>query len=65
MQVVATDGCPQVLEHVHDGKGHLQAACHVFGHAWALVRPDGYVAATGEAVDASLVTAIEISLGMA
>jgi 3-(3-hydroxy-phenyl)propionate hydroxylase len=64
VQVVATDGQPQVLEHVHDSKGHLQAACHVFGHAWALVRPDGYVAVTGEAVDASLVAALEKSLGL-
>ena len=64
VQVVPTDGQPQVLEHVHDAKGHLQAACHVFGHAWALVRPDGYVAATGEAVDSSLIAALEKSLGL-
>ena len=65
VQVVPTHGQPQVCEHVRDGKGHLQAACHVFGHAWALVRPDGYVAATGEAVDSSLIAAIEKSLGLA
>jgi 3-(3-hydroxy-phenyl)propionate hydroxylase len=36
--------------------GHLQGACHVFGHAWALVRPDAYVAATGESMDAAWCT---------
>ena len=35
----------------------------MFGHAWALVRPDAYVAATGESVDASLVHAIGQALG--
>jgi 3-(3-hydroxy-phenyl)propionate hydroxylase len=44
-------------------KGHLQGACHVFGHAWALVRPDSYVAATGETVDAALVHAVGQALG--
>ena len=46
-------------------KGHLQGACHVFGHAWALVRPDSYVAATGESVDATLVHAVGKALGTA
>ncbi|QDL38929.1 FAD-dependent oxidoreductase [Rhodoferax sediminis] len=63
VQVVGTDGQPQAREHVRDPKGHLQGACHVFGHAWALVRPDGYLAATGEAVDDQLVHAIEKCLG--
>lgn len=36
----------------------------MFGHAWALVRPDGYLAATGETINARLVTAIERSLGL-
>jgi len=64
VQVVPTEGRAQCEEHVHDRKGHLQGACHVFGHAWALVRPDGYLAATGEAVDGRLVAAIERSLGL-
>jgi 3-(3-hydroxy-phenyl)propionate hydroxylase len=38
-----------------------RAACHVFGHAWALIRPDGYLAATGEVVDGDLVQAVEKS----
>jgi 3-(3-hydroxy-phenyl)propionate hydroxylase len=65
VQVLGTDGVPaQALEHVRDPNGHLQGACHVFGHAWALVRPDGYLAATGETINARLVTAIERSLGL-
>lgn len=68
VQVLGADGRAQALEHVRDhnprGVGHLQGACHVFGHAWALVRPDGYLAATGESVDAALVQAIEKSLGL-
>ncbi|MEO7127958.1 MAG: FAD-dependent oxidoreductase [Rhodoferax sp.] len=63
VQVVGTGGQAQAREHVLDPKGHLQGACHVFGHAWALVRPDGYLAATGEAVDVPLVRAIEKCLG--
>ena len=68
VQVVAPDARPQAREHVVDrhgqASGHLQAACHVFGHAWALVRPDGYLAATGEAVDAELVRAVERALAL-
>jgi 3-(3-hydroxy-phenyl)propionate hydroxylase len=65
VQVLGTDDEPGALEHVRDPKGHLQGACHVFGHAWALVRPDSYVAATGETVDASLVHAVGQALGAA
>ena len=53
------------VEHVRDPKGHLQGACHVFGHAWALVRPDSYVAATGESIDSALVHAVGLALGAA
>ena len=64
VQVLGIDATPQALEHVLDPKGHLQGACHVFGHAWALVRPDGYLAASGETVNGQLVAAIERSLGL-
>lgn len=64
VQVVEADGQPQAVEHVIDPQGHMQGACHVFGHAWAIVRPDGYLSATGEAVDAALVHSIEHALGM-
>ena len=63
VQVLGAEGRPGAIEHVRDPQGHLQGACHVFGHAWALIRPDSYVAATGESVDASLVHAVGRSLG--
>lgn len=63
VQVLAPGQRPGATEHVRDPQGHLQGACHVFGHAWALLRPDSYVAATGESVDASLVQAIACALG--
>ncbi len=64
VQVLGADDQAQAREHVRDPQGHLQGACHVFGHAWALVRPDGYLAATGEAVDSHLVGAVERCLGL-
>lgn len=68
VQVLGPDDRLQAREHVRDinarGTGHLQGACHVFGHAWALLRPDGYLAATGEAVDGQLVAAVEKTLGL-
>ena len=63
VQVLGSEGSPGAIEHVRDPQGHLQGACHVFGHAWALLRPDSYVAATGESVDATLVHAVGRSLG--
>ena len=63
VQVVGAGQPAAAREFVRDPQGHLQGACHVFGHAWALVRPDSYVAATGESVDASLVHAISRALG--
>jgi 3-(3-hydroxy-phenyl)propionate hydroxylase len=63
VQVLGNDDTPTALEHVIDPHGHLQGACHVFGHAWALVRPDSYVAATGEGVDAALVHAVARAMG--
>jgi 3-(3-hydroxy-phenyl)propionate hydroxylase len=64
VQVVGNDGHPAAREHVIDPLGHLQGACHVFGHAWALVRPDSYVAATGESIDTTLVHAVATALGV-
>jgi 3-(3-hydroxy-phenyl)propionate hydroxylase len=63
VQVLGADDVAAALEHVRDPKGHLQGACHVFGHAWALVRPDSYVAATGESIDSSLIHAVAKALG--
>ena len=64
VQVVGTDARAQAVEWVRDPHGHLQSACQVFGPGWALVRPDAYLAATGEAVDGTLVQAIEQALGL-
>ncbi|MBA2964649.1 MULTISPECIES: FAD-dependent monooxygenase [Ramlibacter] len=63
VQVLGATDAPGALEHVRDPKGHLQGACHVFGHAWALLRPDAYVAATGEAINAGVVDAVACALG--
>ncbi|CAA9411812.1 MAG: 2-polyprenyl-6-methoxyphenol hydroxylase and related FAD-dependent oxidoreductases [uncultured Ramlibacter sp.] len=63
VQVIGADDRPGAVEHVRDPKGHLQGACHVFGHAWALLRPDSYLAATGEGVDAGVVQAVARALG--
>jgi 3-(3-hydroxy-phenyl)propionate hydroxylase len=63
VQVLGPHDRPGALEHVVDPQGHLQGACHVFGHAWALVRPDSYVAATGEGIDAGVVQAVARALG--
>jgi 3-(3-hydroxy-phenyl)propionate hydroxylase len=54
----------QAVEHVRDPEGHLRAACQRPGPGWALVRPDGYLAATGAAIDGRLVAALERSLGL-
>ena len=63
--MLGPEDTPGAAEYVRDPKGHLQGACHVFGHAWALVRPDSYVAATGESIDAKLVHAVGLALGAA
>jgi 3-(3-hydroxy-phenyl)propionate hydroxylase len=63
VQVAGPQDTPAAIEHVRDPRGHLQGACHVFGHAWALLRPDSYVAATGENIDAGLVRAVAMALG--
>jgi 3-(3-hydroxy-phenyl)propionate hydroxylase len=63
VQVLDADERAAVIEHVRDPRGHLQGACHVFGHAWALIRPDSYVAATGESVDSTLIHAVTKAIG--
>lgn len=68
VQVVPAKGRALCLEHVNDPQGHLQSACQLGdkapGEAWALVRPDGYLAATGGSIDGQLVAALERSLGL-
>jgi 3-(3-hydroxy-phenyl)propionate hydroxylase len=65
VQVLGADDPAAVIEHVRDPEGHLQGACRVFGHAWALVRPDSYIAATGESIDATLVHGVGKAIGAA
>ncbi len=64
VQVLGSKASSQALEHVRDPDGHVQGACQVSGNGWALVRPDGYLAATGDTINAHLVRAIERSLGL-
>lgn len=68
VQVLGPHDRAQAREHVRDinarGTGHVRGACQVSGPAWALVRPDGYLAATGKAVDGRLVAAVEKTLGL-
>ena len=64
VQVVDARSAPQAAEHVLDSEGQLQGACQMSGHGWALLRPDGYLAASGYAINGSLVEAIERSLGL-
>jgi 3-(3-hydroxy-phenyl)propionate hydroxylase len=52
-------------ELVFDAAGHLRTATHVGPRAWALIRPDAYLAARGDGVGADLVRAIETALGRA
>ncbi len=63
VQVLGAKDRASATEHVRDAKGTLRDACHVYGHDWALLRPDSYVAATGEGIDAGLIRAIEKALG--
>jgi 3-(3-hydroxy-phenyl)propionate hydroxylase len=65
VHVLGADDPAGAVEHVRDPHGHLQGACHVFGHAWVLIRPDSYIAATGESVDSTLVRAVSKAIAAA
>lgn len=67
VQVLAPGQQPQATEHVIDRQGHLRATCRVAGTSaggWALLRPDSYVAATGQRLDTSLVRAVNAAIGL-
>ncbi|MBA3593720.1 MAG: FAD-dependent monooxygenase [Polaromonas sp.] len=65
VQVLAGGQHAVAVEHVIDHGGQLMATCRVPGHSgWALLRPDGYVAACGAHIDAMLVRAISNALGL-
>jgi len=57
----------QAQEHLRDTEGHLRGACGLGEQpapGWALVRPDGYLAASGQALDGQLVQAVALALGL-
>ena len=65
-------GCVQVVqlgaretatatEHVRDASGRLQQA--VSGARWALLRPDSYIVATGQQLDAELERSARLATG--
>jgi 3-(3-hydroxy-phenyl)propionate hydroxylase len=64
VQVVDQHTPPQAREHVIDKQHRLRTACQLQGRGWALVRPDGYLAATGQRVDGSLIEAIANALAL-
>lgn len=64
VQVLAGGEPAQAVEHVRDRDGHLRNACQVPHGHWALVRPDGYLAASGAAIDGGLVQALALVLGL-
>ncbi|WP_066268192.1 FAD-dependent oxidoreductase [Hydrogenophaga palleronii] len=66
VQVLPAGRTPaQALEHVRDPLDQLRKACQLQeGRAWALLRPDAYLAASGDRLNGSLVAAIETALGL-
>ena len=65
VQVLAPDERVQGLEHVLDTEGRLRQACQASGQAWALVRPDSYLAATGADWESTLVRQLARALAVA
>ena len=64
VQVLDTNTPAQTREHVIDPAQRLRSACQLQGDGWALVRPDGYLAAHGSRVDGQLVQAIVDTLAL-
>ena len=64
VQVLDTNTPAQAREHVIDPAQRLRSACQLQGDGWALVRPDGYLAAHGSRVDGQLVQAIVDTLAL-
>jgi 3-(3-hydroxy-phenyl)propionate hydroxylase len=59
---VLAPGLPAILkEHVLDPDGHLAASVGSAG--WALLRPDSYIAATGNRIDADFANALSTACG--
>jgi len=64
VQVLDRRAAPQAMEAVRDPAGHLRQTTAAPAGGWALVRPDGYVAATGPAVDTDLVRSVARALAL-
>ena len=65
VQVLTQGDHAQAREHVWDKQGRLQSACAaVPAGGWALIRPDGYLADKGKAINGELVGAVATSLGL-
>ena len=63
VQVLAKGERADAMEHIRDTDGHVRATCHAASAGWALLRPDSYIAATGQHIDATLEQAIAAALG--
>jgi len=63
VQVLARGDSAQAREHIWDKQGHLKSACSAVPHSgWAVIRPDGYLADTGQGVNGHLIAAVATSL---
>ena len=65
VQVLSPGERVQGREHVLDPEGRLRRACLAAGQAWALVRPDSYLAATGADWESTLVRRLARALALA
>ena len=63
VQVADASARVQCVEHVHDPLHHLKTATQLGPQQWALVRPDAYLAATGNGAGSELVLTLEAALG--
>ena len=63
VQVADASARVQCVEHVHDPLQHLKTATQLGQQQWALVRPDAYLAATGNGAGSELVHTLEAALG--
>jgi 3-(3-hydroxy-phenyl)propionate hydroxylase len=63
VQVLAKGDSAQAREHLWDKQGHLKSACNALPvGGWAMIRPDGYLADTGQGVNGDLIAAVATSL---
>ena len=65
VQVLSSGPSAQGREHVRDPEDRLRQACQATDQAWALVRPDSYLAATGADWESTLVRRLARALALA